>query len=327
MTLILSRDDIRDLIRMQDVIDAVEAAHAAHAAGNAIQPTRATVSLPGTTSAILPMAATLDRPPAAGLKLLSIFPTNRDSGIPVLNAVVLLVDPSSGRCAAMLEGGVLTAFRTAAASAVATRYLARDNARILGLVGAGIEARTHFEAICHVRPRIDQVRVWSRTKETAQGFAQEMAHHGVEIEVVETPEAATRGVDILCTLTPAQEPIIQGEWFSPGLHVNAVGTHWINYREIDTKAVARSRVVVDSREAAMAECGDLMIPVREGAISTGHFADELGQLINGEREGRMSLEEITMYQSVGVAIQDVATAALLTRLAYARGVGTEVELW
>lgn len=327
MTLVLGRNDIRGLLRMPDVIEAVEQAHAAHAAGDAGQPTRTTVPLAGTPNAILPMAATIREPAAAGLKLLTIFPTNRDTAIPVLNAVVVLVDPATGRCSAVLEGGVLTAFRTAAASAVATRYLAREDARVLGLVGAGIEARTHLDAMCCVRPGIDRVVVWSRSRATAERFAADVASRGVTIEIADTAEAATRDADILCTLTPSKDPIVHGAWFSPGLHVNAVGTHWIGFREIDTEAVTRARVVVDSRDANQAECGDLMIPVAEGAIGIDHFADELGQLVNGDRPGRTSPDEITMYQSVGVAIQDVATAGLLVRLARAQGVGTEVELW
>lgn len=327
MTLILSRSDIRGLLRMPDVIEAVEAAHAAHAAGEASQPTRTTVPLPGTPNAILPMAATIREPAAAGLKLLTIFPTNRDTSIPVLNAVVVLVDPATGRCSAVLEGGVLTAFRTAAASAVATRYLAREDARVLGLVGAGIEARTHLEAMRCVRPGIDRVIVWSRSRATSEQFAADVAHHGVAVEIADSAEAATREVDILCTLTPSKEPIVRGAWFPAGLHVNAVGTHWIDFREIDTEAVTKSRVVVDSRDANIAECGDLMIPVAEGAIGTDHFADELGQVVNGGRPGRTSPTETTMYQSVGVAIQDVATAGLLVRLAREQSIGTEVELW
>jgi ornithine cyclodeaminase/alanine dehydrogenase len=327
MTLVLSRDEIRGLLQMPDVIETVESAHAAHAAGDVAQPTRITVPLAGSPNAILPMAATIREPPAAGLKLLAIFPPNRGTPIPVLNAVVVLVDSATGRCSAILEGGVLTAFRTAAASAVATRCLARKDVRTLGLVGAGIEARTHLAAIRCVRPTIERVLVWSRERATAERFAADMADHDVEIVIADTPEAATRGADVLCTLTPAKEPIVHGAWFAPGLHVNAVGTHWIDFREIDTEAVTRSRVVVDSRDANAAECGDLMIPVAERAITPDHFADELGQLINGDRPGRTSPEEITMYQSVGVAIQDVATAGLLVRLALDQGVGTQVELW
>jgi ornithine cyclodeaminase/alanine dehydrogenase len=325
MALVLTRQDVSSIIDMEEVIDTVRAAHAEHAAGRASQPTRVTVPLPGTPSSILPMPAAIGTTGAAGLKLLSVFPDNPGKGLPLLSATVLLVDPGSGRCDAVLEGGLLTAYRTAAASAVATGVLSRLDSTTLGLVGAGIEARTHLRAMLATRP-IDRVLVWSRTRATAERFASEMQDQPVQIEVVDTPEAATRSADILCTLTPSPTPIVHGEWFAPGLHVNAVGTHWIDKRELDTEAIARSRVVVDSRDANELECGDLMIPVKEGAITTRHFDDELGELLNGEKPGRAGDTEITMYQSVGVAIQDVATARMLVSKARAEGVGSEVGL-
>ena len=326
MALVLSRSDVLSIIRMESVIDAVERAHSEHAAGRATQPTRATVGLYGTPSAVLPMTAAIPKLQAVGLKLLSIFPENTGTDVPVLNAVVILVDPESGRCDAVLEGGALTAYRTAAASAVASKYLAREDSRVIGLIGAGIEARTHLDAIRAVRP-IERVVVWSRTRETAERFARDVADRGLPVEVVETAEGAVAPADIVCTLTPSKDPIVRGEWFRPGLHVNAVGTHWITHREIDTEAVTRSRVVVDSREANEAECGDLMIPVAEGAIGRAHFEAELGQVLSGDRPGRQTMDEITMYQSVGVAIQDVATGRLLVDQARESGVGIELPLW
>jgi ornithine cyclodeaminase/alanine dehydrogenase len=323
--LVLSRADIAAVIDMGEVIEAVEAAHGEHAAGRASQPTRTSVAVPGTTSAILPMTAVLAAPPAAGIKLLSIFPDNGLAGLPALSAVILLVDFDTGRCSAVLEGGLLTAYRTAAASAVATRYLAPKDSTVLGLIGAGLEARTHLDAIRLVRP-IAEVVVWSRTRATASAFAADVAGRGIPVRIEDDPEAVVRAAHVLCTLTPSPTPIVKGAWLQPGTHVNAVGTHWIDKREIDTEAVVRARVVVDSYEANVRECGDLMIPVAEGAITQAHFADEIGQVVNGTKPGR-SADEITMYQSVGVAIQDVATARLVADRASARGIGTVVELW
>ena len=325
MALLLSRSDIQRIINMRKTIQTVEQAHALHAQGRAEQPVRATVKLPGTGNAILPMTATIPEANAAGLKLLSIFPSNREKGIPVLNAVIILVDSETGRCDAILEGGLLTAYRTAAASAVATKYMSRPDSRVLGLVGAGLEARTHLQAIAEVR-QIETVLVWSRSRQTAEKFAEESKRVDVQIRIVDGPEEVTRQSDILCTLTPSKTPIVQGAWFRPGLHVNAVGTHWIDFREIDTEAVLRSRVVCDSRSANQLECGDLMIPVAEGKITSKHFEDELGQVIIGERLGRSSGDQITMYQSVGVAIQDVATARLLVETARSTQVGTDLAL-
>ena len=307
---------------MADVIEAVERAHAEHAAGRAVQPNRATVPV-GEAGAILPMTAVVPALNACGLKLLSIFPGNAELGIPSLNAVVLLCDTETGCCEAVIEAGLLTAYRTAAASAVATKYLARRDACVLGLVGAGLEARTHLEAMRSVRP-IDRVMVWSRTTTSAERFSAEC---DLPIDVVSEVAAVVREADILCTLTPARMPIVRGEWFPAGLHVNAVGTHWPTHREIDTEAVTRARVVVDSRDANALECGDLMIPLAEGAITADHFVAELGELVNGDRPGRESDQEITMYQSVGVGIQDVAVAKLVLERARQRGIGADVDLW
>lgn len=322
--LVLSRADIAAVIDMGDVIEAVQAAHGEHAAGRASQPTRTSVAVPGTSAAILPMTAVLAAPPAAGIKLLSIFPDNGLAGLPALSAVIVLVDFDTGRCSAVLEGGLLTAYRTAAASAVATRHLAHADSRVLGLIGAGLEARTHLDAVSRVRP-IEEVVVWSRTRATASAFAAEMADRGIAIRIEDDPEAVVKAAHVLCTLTPSPTPIVKGAWLQPGTHVNAVGTHWIDKREIDTEAVVRSRVVVDSHDANVRECGDLMIPVAEGAIDVEHFADEIGQVVNGARPGRAG-DEVTMYQSVGVAIQDIATARLVADRARDRGIGTEVDL-
>ena len=247
------------------------------------------------------MAAAVPELRAVGLKLLSIFPENAWHGRAVLNAVVVLVDPETGRCDAVIDGGALTAYRTAAASGVASKHLAREDSRVLGLIGAGIErGPTSTQSAQCGRSNAS----WSGAvrAQTAERFARDVADRGLPIEVVEKAEKVVAPADVLCTLTPSRDPIVCGV-VRPGLHVNAVGTHWITHREIDTEAVTRSRVVVDSRDANEAECGDLMIPVSEGCDGLGHFEVELGQVVNGDRPGRQTKDEITMYQSVGVAIQ------------------------
>jgi alanine dehydrogenase len=325
LSLVLTRADVLGLIAMPAVINAVRTAHAEHASGRADQPTRVTVTIPGATGSILPMPASLPHQGAVGLKLLSVFPENPARGLPLLSAVVVLVDAQTGRCEAVMDGGALTAYRTAAASAVATDLLARSGPCTLGLIGAGVEARTHVRAVGCVR-EIEKVLVWSRSQETAARFADEVASKDLEVSVCDDPQAVVENATILCTLTPAPEPIVLGSWFRPGLHVNAVGTHWPDRREIDTDAVVHSRIVVDSRDAHALECGDLLIPLAEGAITADHFADELGEVICGMKPGRSNNSEITMYQSVGVAIQDVATARMLVTMAVERGVGTDIDL-
>jgi ornithine cyclodeaminase/alanine dehydrogenase len=326
MALVLSRSDVLHLLEMRDVIDVVERAHAEHASGRTIQPPRVSLALPDTSTVILPMLAFLPTMSSAGLKLLANFPSNRERRIPVQNSVIVVLNTDTGRCTAVLEGGVITAYRTAAASAVATRHLARQDSSVLALVGAGRLARTHLEAIRIVRP-ISRVLVWSRSRETAETFAREVGDGDLPVAVVDSPEAAVRAADVLCTLTPAREPVVRGAWFQDGLHVNAVGSPpLIDHREIDSDAVVRSRVVVDSREAVALESGDLMIPLGAGEITAEHFADEIGEVVCGLKRGRTSDDQITLYKSVGVAIQDIATAALVVRRSLELGVGTEIDL-
>jgi alanine dehydrogenase len=324
VTLIVTREDVARVIDMADVMVAVERAHAEHARGNVAMPNRFTVRLPGGESAILPMAAALPGIGAVGVKLLSIFPGNRARGLPVLGATVLLVDPQTGTCEAVVDGGLLTAYRTASASAVATKYLAREHAHVLGLVGLGVEARSHLAAMRLVRP-IDRVVGWTRSRATADRFVEEAAG-GLPVEIVSSPEEVVRAADILCTLTPATEPIVRGAWLRPGMHINAVGTHENTAREIDTEAVVRARVVVDILASVLDECGDLNIPVAEGAITPQHFGSELGQVATGLRPPRQDDQEITLFKSVGVAIQDIATAHLVVQRAREAGLGTEIAL-
>jgi alanine dehydrogenase len=206
------------------------------------------------------------------------------------------------------------------------RYLAREDSRVLGLVGAGAQARTHVAAIRSVRP-IDTVLVWSRTTRSAKLLAEELTATGLAVHVLDSPEDVVRGCDVLCTLTPSPQPVVLGEWFRPGLHVNAVGAPpRREYRELDTLAVQRARVVVDDFATAVQESGDVMIPVDEGAISEDHFATELGAVVVGRSPGRRDAEEITLYNSVGVGVQDVALGRVVLDRARAAGLGTSIDL-
>jgi ornithine cyclodeaminase/alanine dehydrogenase len=311
---------------MRQVIEAVEAAHAEDAAGRTAQPARTATTIPGREDVLIPMVAAIPALRAVGLKLFSDFPSNSLRSMKTQDSVVVLVNADTGACEALLPGGLITAYRTAAASAVATKYLAREDASVLGLVGAGGLALPHLEAIRVVRA-VSRVVVWSRTSARSEEFARAADNQGIAIEIAASPEIVARSAEILCTLTRAPAPIVRGDWLSDGAHVNAVGSPpRLSYRELDTKAVVRSRVVVDSRESVREESGDLMIPVAEGALSENQFSDEIGEIIIGKKPGRMTETEVTLYKSVGVAIQDVATAKLVVDAARAAGVGHEVEL-
>jgi ornithine cyclodeaminase/alanine dehydrogenase len=218
--------------------------------------------------------------------------------------------------------------RTAAASAVATRYLAREDAATLGLIGAGALAREHLAAIVRVR-EISRVVVWSRTDVSAARFADDMrtAHPNLAIEPAATPKDVVTAADIVCTLTPSRLPIVMGEWFTPGLHVNAVGAPpRADHREIDATGMARARVVVDSVATALHESGDALMAIAEGAITAEDVSTELGEVIVGAKPGRTGPGDVTLFNSVGIAMQDLAIGALILERARARGVGTEIDL-
>lgn len=326
MVRILTRSDIRSLISMDEVIGAVQKAHEDLARGRADQPERRPARTPGTDVHLIPMTAALADGRAGGVKLLADVPENPARALPRQQSTIVLVNAETGVCEAFLDGGAITEYRTAAASAVATRCLARPDSRVLGLIGAGTQARSHLAAIMQVRP-IERVLVWSRTEASARAFRDDVAGSGPDIELADSPEKVVRGSDIVCTLTPAASPVVAGSWFGEGLHVNAVGAPpRREHREIDTEGIVRARVVVDTLDTALAESGDVSIPLDEGAITVEHFRDELGEVLTGAKPGRRNDAQITLFDSVGVGIQDLATARILVDRARAEGIGIEIPM-
>lgn len=323
--LALSREEIAKTLEMPAVIDAVEQAHAALSTGGAVQAERSTVEVPGCTTLLVPMTAAIAAR-SAGIKLLTDTPANLERGLPVQQSTILLVDPETGTCEAILDGPALTLFRTAAASAVATKHLARSTARTVGLVGAGAQARAHLDALACVMT-VERVVVWSRTRARVEAFVGYAKDRVREIVVAEGPEQVVREADVVCTLTPSREPIVRGEWFAPGLHVNAVGAPpRPDHREIDSAGIARSRVVVDSYDVVRRESGDVLVPLAEGLITAEHFGTELGDVVAGVRPGRRTDDEITLFDSVGLGLQDMAAARLAVDAARRTGLGVELRL-
>ncbi|MFI7007720.1 ornithine cyclodeaminase family protein [Streptomyces sp. NPDC050145] len=324
--LVLDRAQVAGLLDMAQVIASVEQAHAALSTGAARQPEREGLSLPGDASLLIPMAAAVDPLGGAGVKLLTDTPGNAERGLPVQQSIITLIDPETGQYEALLFGAPVTQVRTAAASAVATKHLARPGARTLGLIGAGAQARTHLAAHALVCD-LDEVVVWSRSRATVDAFAAHAREAGFAVKVADGPEQVAREADVLCTLTPSREPLVRGAWFRPGLHVNAVGAPpRPDHREIDTTGIVRSRVIVDSFSVACGESGEVLIPLAEGAITEDHFRTELGDVITGRAVGRSAEDEVTLYNSVGLGIQDVAAARLVVDAARRQGIGTLVEL-
>jgi ornithine cyclodeaminase len=327
---VLSAEDVATLLPMRDCIQVMRDALAALARGKALVPLRMVMRMPDASGflGLMPghIAADGGRDGALGMKAVSVFPGNARRGIDTHQGAVLLFEADTGRLSALMDGATITAIRTAAVSGVATDLLARKDATELAILGAGVQARTHLEAIAAVRP-IRRVRVWSRNPEHAANLVKEVAAgNKASIDAVPTAEAAVRGADVVATVTASPEPILQRAWLKDGVHINAVGSSIPTTREIDTATMAAVRLFVDRRESAVNEAGDILIPMREGAFSADHIQAELGDVIIGKDPGRRSATELTLFKSLGLAVEDVASAAFILKRAQETGVGQTVKM-
>lgn len=327
-TLVLSRSEIEGLVTQAEVIAAVEAAHADMSKGFAAQPAAVAMKLPSRTGAFLAMPALADRQGLAVVKLLADIPDNTARNLPMQRSVALLVSQETGAPVAIFHGQIPTRIRTASASAVATKHLSRPDSRVLGLIGAGDLAVEHVRAIREVRP-IERVVVWSRTAATVARFVERVGQDFPDqvLEAADSPRDVFAQSDIVCTLTPSREAYVEGAWFKPGQHVNAVGAPpRPDHREIDSAGMARARVFLDSVAMAMHDSGDLLLAIADGAITPEHASIEIGDVITGAAPGRTSASDITLFNSVGLAIQDLAIGNLLVARARQKGVGKEIDL-
>jgi ornithine cyclodeaminase len=258
-----------------------------------------------------------------GLKVVCIFPSNAERGIDLHQGGVLLFDGETGALRALVDASAVTATRTAAVSAVATKLLARKDARCLAILGSGVQARSHLEAMTVAR-EFESARVWSRTRERAQAFAAE-AQAPFPVEAADTAEAALRDADVVVTATSAREPIVRREWLASGAHVNAVGSSIPTARELDADAVAAGVLFADARESMLNEGGDYLFAVQEAGIGPDHIRAELGEILIGSGEGRRSDDELTIFKSLGLAAEDLASAEHVYARALAEGAGTSVR--
>ncbi len=324
--LIINQSEVRRLLPMPECIDVMAGALAALARGEATLPLRPIMWLPDRSGALALMPSALPAAGAMGVKVITVFPGNHGTAFDSHQGAVLLFDTRHGQLLAMMDATEITAIRTAAVSGVATRLLARPDAHTLAILGTGVQARTHLQAMVAVRP-ITHVRVWSRDASRVREFAErEAATHRIHVEATASAEAAVRGAHIICTVTAAREPVLRGEWIAPGTHINAAGASVPTARELDTTAVTRSRLYVDRRESTLNEAGDFLIPRAEGAITDTHIVAEVGEVLTGTAAGRGSDREITLFKSLGLAIEDLAAAQHIHARAIALGVGTSVEL-
>jgi len=283
------------LLRMEEVIPAMERALADFSSGKVVQPVRTMLPVVEYEGFLGLMPAYTGA--ALGTKLVAFYPHNTD--VPTHHATILLFKPETGEPLVSMDGRLITEVRTAAVSAVATEFLARPDASVLAIIGSGVQARSHLEALRLVRD-FREVRVWSPRR--AAAFAEE---HGVRAAAA--AEEAVRGADVVVTATTSPTPVLSGEWLSPGVHINAVGAPRPNWRELDDEVLHRSRVYVDSREAALKESGDV--------IAAGEIVAEVGEVVSGAKPGRRSAEEVTLFKSLGLSVEDVVTAGLVYRRA------------
>jgi len=324
--LIVNQAEVRRLLPMAECLGVMEAALAALARGEAQLPLRQVLMLPGGQAAFAAMPAHLSSPAAIGIKVITVFPGNHGTEYDSHQGAVLLFETERGRLLAVMDATSITAIRTAAVSGVATRALARPEASVLALLGSGVQAATHLDAVALVRP-LRRVRVWSRDPAHVARFVERArTRHPFDIEAAGSAREAVEDADVVCTVTSSREPVLEGVWLRPGTHVNAVGASVRTARELDSAAVAAARVFVDRRESAANEAGDLLIPRAEGAIGDDHVQGELGEVLIGKVGGRRTDTEITVFKSLGLAVEDVASAHHIHARARAAGAGTWVEL-
>jgi ornithine cyclodeaminase/alanine dehydrogenase-like protein (mu-crystallin family) len=260
------------------------------------------------------------------MKVVTYFQDNPKQNLPAILATIMLFSAETGKMMSVMDGGYITAIRTACASALATKALANPGKAKLGLLGAGVQARAHIQALARVR-ELRQIKIFSPSGTSAAGIKRDMEKTlAVSFEIAQSAEAVVRDSDLLVTVTTAKEPIVKLAWLKPGVHINAVGSHRPDLREIDGATLARAKVVVDSREAIMAECGDILLALKEKSVGDNVIHGEIGEVLAGAKAGRSSVDEITLYKSVGIAIQDVATANLVYRKALERNIGSQVEI-
>ncbi len=325
MALILTREDVIQVLSMEDCMEVVEKAFVELVKGTADLPLRIPIKSPDGLSLYMP--AYLKEMKALACKVVAIYKDNPIRfNLPTTIGKVLLQNPETGEVICIMDGGYLTAIRTGAASGVATKYLANDGHELTaGVFGAGVQAKTQLWAVTVART-LNKAFVFDKDVVTATKFASEMSKKlGMEVLVSRTVREALE-TDIIITATSSPTPLFDGSLVKPGTHINGIGSHTPNARELDTEIVKRSKFIGDSREACFKEAGDIMIPLQEGAITEHHFYAELGEIIIGKLPGRLSKDEITLFKSNGLAIQDAATAKLVYDKAKEMGVGKEIDL-
>ncbi len=321
--LLISKKDVEGILSMKEVMDAVENAFRYKALGKVQMPPKIYVTFPNGDFRTMPCY--IPDLGFGGVKVVNVHPENpKKYELPTIMALIILIEPETGKPLAIMDGTWITNMRTGAAGGVAAKYLARKDSKVIGMVGAGTQARTQLLALNEVFD-IDEVKVCSKRLETCEKFKKDMAYLDLNISIKEKVEDVVRGCDILVTTTPATQPVVENEWVDEGMHINAIGADAPLKEELDPKILKRAKIVVDDIEQAC-HSGEINVPISKGIISIADIYAELGEIIAGKKVGRVTDSEITIFDSTGLAIQDVATAAIVYKKAKEKGLGSEVEL-
>jgi len=323
---LLTEQHVHSLLPMPDLIAAMESALAKFSAREVLQPVRSVLMVGPTKAYFGLMPAYVPSPASLGAKLVTVFGENHKRDLPSHLATILLLDPETGALQAIMDGRYITEARTAAVSAVSTRFLARPEASTLAIIGSGVQARSHLEAYQLVR-QLKQVRIWSPKARSREQFVEDMSGRvSVPIVAAESAEAAVSGADLIVLVTASPTPVIDDAWVSKGAHVVCVGACRPNQQEMPPALVKRSRLFVDSKAAAIVESGDVVMNIAAGLFDESHIRGEIGELVLGRIEGRKSADDITVFKSLGMAVEDVVAADLVFRRATESGAGTELIL-
>jgi alanine dehydrogenase len=325
---VISNEEVTQAVDMGEAIETIKEAFIAFYQGEANLPARIHIEVDERQARTLIMPAYLRESGALGTKIISIFPENQSTKLPTVHALMIVIDSHTGQPQAVMDAGTLTALRTGAVSGVATDLLARKDARVAAIFGAGIQGRTQLQAVCAVRP-IEKALVYDTDSAAARTYVRDMQalpRSPSDIEIASSPDAALVDADIICTATTSLQPVFKDEFLKKGSHINAIGSFTPQMQEIPEETVIRSKIVVDSLQASLAESGDLIIPLNKKSISREDIHGELGEIASGALVGREMDEEITLFESVGLAIQDVALAAFVLRRVREMHRGCTVEL-
>ena len=323
---LLNEQQVHSLLPMNDLIAAMESALAKFSAREVLQPVRTVLTVGPTKAYYGLMPAYIPQPASMGAKLVTVYSENHKKNLPSHLATILLLDPDTGMLQAILDGRYITEARTAAVSAVSTRFLANPGASTLAIIGSGVQARSHLEAYQHVR-QLKEVRIWSPKKQSRESFVDDMSPAvNIPIRATDTAEQAVRGADLIVLVTSSPTPVIEDSWVSEGAHVVCVGACRPNQQEMPPGLVKRSRLYVDSSQAAVVESGDVVMNIAAGLFDASHIRGEIGELVLGRVEGRQTPKDITVFKSLGMAVEDVVAADLVLRRAVETGAGTELTL-